>query len=251
MAVFPSADSATEIPCSEFPTAPVPTSLPPCWIHTLPKRVYTQAAPTPLPQALLWTESTAVKPLPISSAPPTMAVFPSPDNATELPCHAPPTAPVPTSLPPCWPQTPPKRVYTQAAPAVVLSVGPPTMAVFPSADRATDIPCSALLTAPVPKSLPPCWFHTPPVRVYTQAAPALLVSPGPPTMAVFPSADNATERPCPAPPAATVPTSLSPCWFHTPPVRVYSQAAPAGLGLSAAGRPTMAVFPSSEEHTPE
>src|ERR1017187_9588432 len=234
MAVFPSADRATDIPCSALLTAPVPKSLPPCWFHTLPERVYTQAAPAVV----------------LSVGPPTMAVFPSADRATDIPCSALLTAPVPKSLPPCWFHTLPERVYTQAAPAVVLSVGPPTMAVFPSADRATDIPCSALLTAPVPKSLPPCWFHTPPVRVSTQAAPALLLSPGPPTMAVFPSADNATERPCPAPPAATVPTSLSPCWFHTPPVRVYTQAAPAGLGVSGARPPAMPVSPARTPPSP-
>src|ERR1039458_5351016 len=31
-----------------------------------------------------------------------IAVFPSADSATELPCHVGGTAPVPTSLPPCW-----------------------------------------------------------------------------------------------------------------------------------------------------
>ena len=47
MAVLPSADSATEPPCSACPTAPVPTSLLPCWVQTPPLRVNTHAAPTP------------------------------------------------------------------------------------------------------------------------------------------------------------------------------------------------------------
>src|ERR1035441_2643889 len=45
-AVLPSAASPTEMPCFAFPIAPVPTSLLPCWLHTLPARLYTQTAPT-------------------------------------------------------------------------------------------------------------------------------------------------------------------------------------------------------------
>ena len=44
----------------------------PCWLHTPPERVNTHAAPTPL----------------LSSGPPTMAVFPSPESETESPCPA-------------------------------------------------------------------------------------------------------------------------------------------------------------------
>src|SRR6516225_6678911 len=98
------------------------------------------------------------------------------------------------------------------------------MALLPSADNATEPPCRAAFTAPVPTSLAPCWLHTLPLRVYTHAAPALRLSPGPPTMAVFPSADNATELPCSPPPS--VASSLAPCWLHTPPLRVYTHAAP-------------------------
>src|SRR5882672_12385342 len=101
------------------------------------------------------------------------------------------------------------------------------MAVFPSADSATEYPCCAAPAAPVPTSLAPCWLHTPPPsRVYTHAAPVPVLSPNPPTMAVFPSADSATDHPCCAAPAAPVPTSLAPCWLHTPPLRVYTHAAP-------------------------
>src|ERR1039458_8296004 len=137
-----------------------------------------------------------------------MAVFPSADSATALLKRS-SAAPAPTSLPPCWAHTPPERVYTHAAPASLLSRGPPTMAVFPSADIATDWPCSAPPTAPVPTSLPPCCVHTPPERVNAQAAPITLFSPGPPSpgppmMAVFPSADIATEVPCSGYPTAPV-----------------------------------------------
>src|SRR5450759_1713700 len=85
-----------------------------------------------------------------------MAVLPSPDSATESLWKALPTAPVPTSLLPCWVQTLPLRVKTHAAPVPLLSVNPPTMAVLPSADSATDQPWSALPTAPVPTSFGPC-----------------------------------------------------------------------------------------------
>jgi hypothetical protein len=89
MAVLPSADSATEMPCWAFPIAPVPTSLIPWWLQTPLLWVKTQVAPTPVPA------------LELSSGPPTMAVLPSPDSATETPCWAFPTAPAPTSFDPC------------------------------------------------------------------------------------------------------------------------------------------------------
>src|SRR5215831_7806975 len=57
---------------------------------------------------------------PSSQGPPKMAVLPSPDNETEAPCCAGPTAPVPTSLS-CWLQTPPERVYNHTAPVSSLS----------------------------------------------------------------------------------------------------------------------------------
>src|SRR5450631_2633411 len=101
-----------------------------------------------------------------------MAVWPSADSATEVPCRAAPTAPVPTSFDPYWVQTPPLRVQTHAAPASELSLNPPTMAVLPSADSATEVPCRAAPTAPVPTSFDPYWVQTPPLRVQTHAAPA-------------------------------------------------------------------------------
>src|SRR5206468_2830632 len=113
----------------------------------------------------------------------------------------------------------------------------PTMAVLPSADNATEMPWKAGLTAPVPTNLAPCWLHTPPLRVNTHAAPALLLSRFPPTMAVSPSSDNATEAPCWAAPTAPVPTSLFPCWVHPPPLRMNTHAAPA---------PPLSLFPAHD-----
>jgi hypothetical protein len=65
------------------------------------------------------------------------------------PCAC-PTAPEPTSFVDCWVQTPPFRVQTHAAPPPLLSLGPPTMAVLPSAEMATELPWEALPTAPEP-----------------------------------------------------------------------------------------------------
>ena len=135
---------------------------------------------------------------------------------------------MPTSLLPCWVQTLLLRVKTHVAPVFKLSPGPPTMAVLPSAESATDEPWAAGWgpTAPVPISLLPCWVQTPPLRVKTHAAPAFELSLGPPTMAVLPSADSATEKPWKAAPTAPVPTSLLPCWVQTPLLRVKTHVAP-------------------------
>src|SRR5262245_38555481 len=108
---------------------------------------------------------------------------------------------------------------THAAPALPLSKGPPTMAVLPSPDNATDRPWSPDPTAPVPTSLLPCCVQTPLLRVKTHAAPVKLLSVPPPIMAVLPSPDSETETPC-ADPTAPVPTSLLPCCVHTVPLRV-------------------------------
>src|SRR5262249_22322798 len=96
--------------------------------HVPPLRVKIHAAPT----------------LPLSARPPTMAVLPSADNATEEPCWAPPTLLPPTSFAPCCAQLPPgTRVNTHAAPSSELSKGPPIMAVLPLPDSATEEPCRA------------------------------------------------------------------------------------------------------------
>src|SRR6516162_6397041 len=90
-------------------------------------------------------------------------------RATDAPWdHNPPpySLVVPTSLPPCCVQVPPLRVNTHAAPtgpttgdrsrSALLGPGPPTIAVLPSADSATDMPWLVLPTAPVPTSFGRC-----------------------------------------------------------------------------------------------
>src|SRR6516165_7140320 len=87
MALFPSAESETENPCSPLGSAAsMPTSFD-CCLHTPPERAYTHAAPAP----------------PLSLLPPTMAVLPSPESERAIPCCASPIAPLPTSLGPCSP----------------------------------------------------------------------------------------------------------------------------------------------------
>src|ERR1017187_1957315 len=100
-----------------------------------------------------------------------------------------------------------------AAPTPLLSQGPPKMAVLASADSATEKPCCTPKT-PKATSLSPCWAHTSPERVYTNAPPILRLSPGAPTMAVLPSADSATAEPWFSFPTAALPASLPPCWVH-------------------------------------
>src|SRR5262249_27448658 len=137
----------------------------------------TQAAPAPL----------------LSPPPPMIAVLQL--SATEAPWVAAPTAPPPTSLFPCWAHTPLLVVNTHAAPTLLLSPGPPTMALLPSPDSATDWPWLAAPTAPVPTSLRSCAQPSPPLLIHTHAAPAPLLSKGPPTMAVLPRPDSATDWP--------------------------------------------------------
>src|SRR6516164_5917492 len=213
MAMLPSADSATELP--RCPTElPVLTSLSPCCVQTPPLRVNTHAAPAaPRPKGTDRSHR-------LSPGPPTMALLPSADNATDMPWRALPTAPVPTSFLPCCVQVPPLRVNTHAPSAPQ----PPTTAVLPSAESATDIPWpggNGGSLAPVPTSLPPCCVQVPPLRVNTHAAPAgpttddrsrsALLGPGPPTIAVLPSADSATDMPWLLLPTAPVPTSFGRC----------------------------------------
>src|SRR5260370_1152301 len=68
-----------------------------------------------------------------------MAVLPSPDNATAEPANIcrldGPTTSFASLL-----QTPLDRVNTHAAPTLLLSYGPPTIRVLPSADRALEFP---------------------------------------------------------------------------------------------------------------
>src|SRR5664280_407145 len=108
----------------------------------------------------------------------------------------------------------PLAAKTHTAPIPPASPSPPTMTVVSSPEIATDFPCRAGPTAPVPTSLLPCCDHTALFRVYTHTAPVLELSRGAPTMAVFPSAEIATEVTCPAYQLASVPTSLLPCWMN-------------------------------------
>src|SRR5205807_1279403 len=74
----------------------------------------------------------------------------------------------------------------------------------------------------LPVSFVPCWVHVEPERVNAHAAPAPLLSPGPPISAVkaLPSAASATLEPnlpgnLPAPGSSLtspVPVSFVPCW---------------------------------------
>src|SRR3982074_1029706 len=103
-----------------------------------------------------------------------MTMLPSADSATE-------GAALPSiSLLPCCVQTPPLRPNTHAVPTLLLSDHPPTTAVLPSAESATDMPWRALPTAPTPTSLLPCCVQTPPLRVNTHAAPAAPMPEGTP-----------------------------------------------------------------------
>src|SRR5215468_8770267 len=146
--MLPSADSATDVP--RRPTALLLTSLLPCCVQTPSLRVNTHAAPVaPRPKGTDRSHG-------LSPGPPTMAVLPSADNATDRPWRALPTESVPTSFLPCCVQMPPLRVNTHAAPVLLLSDHPPTMAVLPSAESATDMPWRPFPTAPLPMSFLPC-----------------------------------------------------------------------------------------------
>src|SRR5262245_31978347 len=238
MAILPSADSATDVPWR--PTAPVLTSVLPCRVQIPAPRVTTHAAPAaPRPKGTDRSHG-------LSPGPPTIAVLPSADSATDMPWRALPTASLPTSFLPCCVQTPPLRVNTHAAPVLLLSDHPPTMAVLPSAESATDMPWRSFPTAPVPTSFLPCWLQALPLRVNTHAPSAS----HPPMMAVLPSAESATDIPWPGRNGgspAPLPTSLLPCCVQTPPLRVNTHTAP--VVLLSLGPPMMAVLPSADTAT--
>src|SRR5207249_5017877 len=123
---------------------------------------------------------------------PTIAVFPSADSAVPMPNSALPTSSAPVSLGPCCDQLPSERTNTHAAPTLELSTGPPMSAVLPSEETETRNPKRALPTSSAPVSLGPCCDQLPSERTNTHAAPTPPLSPGPPTTAVFPSAESAT-----------------------------------------------------------
>src|ERR1039458_6104824 len=64
-------------------------------------------------------------------------------------------------------------------------------------------------------------------------------------MAVLPSAERDTNRPCQASPTASETTKSAPCLLQTPPLLVQTLAAPP----PSQGPPTMAVLPSAERDT--
>jgi hypothetical protein len=173
-----------------------------------------------------------------------IAVLPSAERPTEKACLAFPSAPMPTSLLPCWVHTPLLRVKIHAAPVLELSYGEPKIAVLPSAERATE--AADAPTAPVPTNSSPCWIHTPLLRVNTHAAAKPELALPPPTIAVLPSAERATEPPSP-PWSGLVVISLSPCWVHTPFLRAKAHVAP--LKSPSSGPPMSAVSPSAETAT--
>src|SRR5262245_40758048 len=102
----------------------------------------------------------------------------------------------------------------QAAPRPPLSWGPPTMAVLPLADIATEVPWRAGPIIPDPTSFTASRVGT--VKIH--AAPTFTLSPGAPTMAVIPSEDNATEEPCRACPTDCVLKSIPGCGLQTVPL---------------------------------
>ena len=92
----------------------------------------------------------------------------------------------------------PALAKTHAAPMKLLSSSPPRIMVAPSSEIDTlpsNTPMGEDFTVLAPVSLLPDSVHAPPEREYTQAAPTLALSYGPPTIAVFPSPASATEAP--------------------------------------------------------
>ena len=163
-------------------------------------------------------------------APPIAAVWPSAERETLVPCCcAAPTPSVPTNLlPSCIHPTETKRIKIQAAPALALSKWPPTRAVLPLADSATDLPNQGLPTPSEGTNFVPSCAHVVPERLKIHTAPLPPSSITPPTIAVLPSAESATEKPCQALPVFPVPINLA-CCDHVSPVRIYTQVAPMPL----------------------
>src|ERR1700677_3742373 len=111
------------------------------------------------------------------------------------------------------------------------SLGPLRMAVLPSADRETERPTRGAPAWPNGcRALVWLWLQRPLLRVKTPAPPMFeaLFAPalfGPPTTAVSPSADRATETPCRGVPETFMPISLA-CWVPTPPLAAENPRAP-------------------------
>lgn len=156
-----------------------------------------------------------------------------------------PIAP-PAILSPSWLHVELERRKTHTAPGKLLSNGPPTIAVLPSAEIATAWPCWDWPMDPLPTSLGPCWVQAPFVFTNTQAAPVFWLSPAPPTMAVFPSFESAMEVPTAEVPEGSVGLRF-PCRVQTPLERVNTQTWP--IWLFALGSEISRVFPSPDNPT--
>ena len=205
MAVLPSAERDTEMPWLATPTVPVPTSLDPCWVQTPPLLVQNPRGPR-----------TSI----VSHTLPTTAAIRRHRRGTrQRPARRTPRRRCRPAWTPCWVQTPPLRVQTHAAPAPPLSWSPfRTIAVLPSAERDNGITLigSSPPRPPEPTSLgPPGPDPSAPGQDPGRPR-TTVVTHDPPTIAVLPSADRDTEVPCLALQRRRVPTSLSPCWPHTP-----------------------------------
>ena len=145
----------------------------------------------------------------------------------------------------CCVHAPALRVKIHTAPALLLLPGPPIAATYPSAEKASEVPCFAAPVAPVPATLLPDCDQVLLLRVKVQKAPALELSPGPPIRTVLPSPEIATALPSlVSSPAIPVPNNLPPCCVQVAPLRVKIHAAPSPP--SSLGPPMTAVFPSEE-----
>ena len=108
-------------------------------------------------------------PIPLSPYAPTIAVFSSLDNATEMPNKS-PAAPLVWVIVCCCVHVPLVRVNTDALPCSELSPDAPTIAVFPSLDNATDEPKASFAAPPV-WVIVCCGVHVVPERVKIDALP--------------------------------------------------------------------------------
>ena len=253
-ASWPLEDSATLWPnWASRPDSPSAVSFSPCWLHFLPERVNTQAAPVPGPKP--WAL--------LSHGAPTIAVLPSDESATLRPNWPSPISPVGTDsralLTPRFTR-PRERVHGPGSPACPISssIGAPISAVVPAADRAMlqpNCPPSAPVQhSPLAVIFAPCCDHLPAERVNAHTAPSTIVVPtvslGAPTIAKFPSAESATATPKPGcGDVSSLPVSFGPCCAQVLPVRVKTQAAP--LPLLSPEPPMRAVFPSADSATDE
>src|SRR5947209_702495 len=137
----------------------------------------------------------------------------------------------------------------------LLSLGPPKIAVLPSADRSIEAPKPEVPVSPFAVSGCGDGIQVELMRVYTHTAPSPALSPGPPMNAVLPSDD----RPTAVPNAllfvslgAKVGEIFGPCWVQFGPDRVNTQAAPPVPVPPAPrlpGPPISAVLPSADTAT--